>query len=335
MFEIKEDLTIENILNKVTELELFQKYCTNFKRIGKHFNSELRNDTKASCMVSQFNGRLWYKDFGELDKSCDVFSYIGRKYNLSFIETLNKINVDFNLNLKTITVSKSFNDREGIQYISSNSYNYESKVNNDTIIEVNYRDWLNHDIEFWSGNYKLPLDILKFYKINPINKMWINGREYSTGLYTYSFLVNIVNGFKRYKIYSPYDKYWKWISNCKSTDYQGYNQLPRTGKRVVITKSLKDVAVLCLFKLPSIAPQSESIILPKSIIDELSSRFELIYMFFDNDDSGKRGSSAYNKLYNIPERFIPIESGVKDISDYINKYSYIKTQELITKLFYE
>jgi hypothetical protein len=335
MFEIKEDLTVENILSKITDYDIFLKYCDNFKEVKKHFKSELRDDPKASCMITPYAGRLWYKDFGESNKACDAFSYVMRKYNLSFTEALNKINNEFFLNFKVI-VSSNLESQMGKKQVTKDSYvdysNYNKEV---TIITINEREWLAHDLEFWKGRYKIPLKILKFYRIYPINKLWINNKEYKTDLYTYAFLINKVDGVERYKIYSPFSKKYKWLSNCKSTDYQGYDQLPWVHDKLVITKSLKDVAVLSLFKIPSIAPQSESLMLPTEFIEGLKKRFKNIYMFFDNDAAGIKGSLENSTKHNIPERFIPKTSEAKDISDYIKKYGYSSTKLLVKKLFYE
>jgi hypothetical protein len=333
MFEIREDLTVQNILSKINDFDIFTRYCPNFKEIGRHFNSELRDDPKASCMISPYMGRLWYKDFGESDKACDSFSYVMKKYNLTFVETLNKINNDFALNFKVL--NSSFSVKEKKEYVRSNIIHTDYGIKEDTIIQVNVREWKRHDLEFWKGRYKIPLSILNFYRIYPINKLWINTKEIKVDFYTYAFLINESNGIKKYKIYSPFNKTFKWISNCKSEDYQGYDQLPWIHDKLVITKSLKDVAVLSLFKLPSIAPQSESQILSDDFVPKLRKRFENLYMFFDNDAAGMKGSEKNSTKHNIPERFIPIDSGVKDVSDYIRKYGYTLTKKLIKDLFYE
>lgn len=329
MFEVKEELTIDNVLSKISDIDLFKTYCTTFKEIGKHFNSELRKDPVPSCMISYYNGRLWYKDFGDTGKACTIEGYIQRKYGLSYLESLDKINNDFGLGLKS--------------YKNPSSKKYEIPIyteldksiidNDDKIITINKREWLPHDIEFWYGRYYLTLKILKFYKIYPITSFTINGKKIKTDLHTYAFLIDVENSVERYKIYSPFNKVFKWISNTKAHHYQGYNQLPWIYDKLIITKSLKDVAVLSLFKIPSIAPQSESQLIQEDFMKGLFKRFNKIYMFFDNDKTGIEGSKKNAELFNIEERFIPIESGVKDVSDYIRKYGYKSTKKLVKQLF--
>jgi len=44
MFEVKENLTRENVTSRIDEYSIFRAYCTNFKDIDIAFNSELRDD---------------------------------------------------------------------------------------------------------------------------------------------------------------------------------------------------------------------------------------------------------------------------------------------------
>ena len=63
-------LTIDFILSRVSEEDIFSKYCSNFKELGKPFCSELRKDLNPSCVIYQTKaGRLMYKDYGNTDIS--------------------------------------------------------------------------------------------------------------------------------------------------------------------------------------------------------------------------------------------------------------------------
>jgi len=65
------------------------------------------------------------------------------------------------------------------------------------------------------------------------------------------------------------------------------------------------------------------------MINKLSKRFDNLYVFFDNDTAGIKGAKKIVDKYGIPNISIPKENGVKDISDYIEKYRYTKTKEFI------
>ena len=100
MYGFKDDLTKENIFKKISSYDIFKAYCENFQEINKKFKSDLRpDDTNPSCYISQIKGDLLYTDFGE--GSYRAVDYVMRKFNLTFIEALLKLNEDFNLNLST------------------------------------------------------------------------------------------------------------------------------------------------------------------------------------------------------------------------------------------
>lgn len=337
MFEVLEDLTVDNILTRVSEYDIFKAYCPNFKEVGSKFSAPDRSDSDPSCIITSYNGSLWFKDFGKSDKAVTCFQYIMNKYNCSFIQSLGIINMDFNLGLKPYIEHKPSLNYIGlpdIPEITKKTYNTEKP---EVIIEVNYRKWLQLDADYWYGKYYLTKKVLDFYKIAPINKLTLhkeNTFNINIPIETYAFLITIENPIKRFKIYSPFEKKnKKWLSNCKEYNYQGYDQLPWLGEKLVITKSLKDVAVLSLFKIPAIAPQAESILIDYNFYQSLLKRFNTIYMFFDNDKAGIEGSRKNSDNLSIQQRFIPQDSGCKDISDFIDKYRYAETNSLVKHLF--
>lgn len=328
MFIVREDLTPENILSKISDYDIFKAYCKNFKEVGIKFNSEMREDAIPSCVITFFNGSLWYKDFGDFEKSVNCFGYVQRKYKCTFPQALGLINLDFNLGLKQYEVVRPSLNYIGLPDIHIPKFT-ERK---DTIINVEYRDWLFVDKDYWNGRYNLSFNRLEFYDIRPIRKLFLNNEIIKMPIETYAFLIDIEDSIEKFKIYSPFSKKLKWLSNCKAHHYQGFNQLPWIHNKLIITKSLKDVAVLSLFKIPSIAPQSEAQLIPFEFMERLRKRFKNIYLFFDNDVAGRKGSEKNSLEHNLPQLFIPERYGEKDISDMMHKYSFTETEELIKTL---
>lgn len=334
MFDVREDLSTENILSKITEEDIFNFYCTPFKEIGRKFNSELRDDPNPSAIISRYGNKLWYKDFGESIKAVNCFDYVARKYSLTFMAALGKINTDFNLGLKNYIkpltdLSYPLPNDCFIKKSSSNIL-YEKKIK---LIKPVYRNWLEIDLKYWKNKYYIDIKRLERFEIRPIKGFYFEDKYIKTDLYTYIFLVDIEEGIEYYKIYSPFNKSFKWLSNCSSNHYMGYNQLPWLGDTLVITKALKDVIVLSIFNIPAIAPQSESQVISEEMYTKLSKRFKKIYIFYDNDRAGIEGANKTIEVFNdITTVFIPLKYKVKDISDFIDEYRYKKTKELIKKL---
>ena len=110
MYNLQDALTnisIEDIMSKVSEYELWKYYCPNFETIDKSFKSELYKDNNPACRIYYNNGKLLYKDFGT-QQSYSVLEYIKTKYNCTYKECLNIINNDFKITKSNIITSKDF-----------------------------------------------------------------------------------------------------------------------------------------------------------------------------------------------------------------------------------
>jgi len=335
MFEIKQELTTDNILNKITDYDIFKYYCQNFKTIGEKFKSEFRKDSAPSCVISEFNKKLWYKDFGTSNKAVDCFGYIMLKYKMSFLQALGIINIDFRLNLKpyiaNITNPEILGIPETHKNVGAERIDNQFRVK---LFEPVLRDWLYYDVKYWKHNYYIDVTRTERFYIYPISSLYIEGKEVMLDFPAYCYLVDWEDGIKYYKIYSPFSKNLKWLGNCKSWQYLGFNSLPWIGDKLVITKSLKDVVVLSLFNIPSIAVQSESQIISYTMYKKLKERFNKLYVLYDNDRAGKDGANTTIEIFkDINMVFIPESSNTKDISDFIHKYRFVETNKLVKTLF--
>ena len=91
----KDVLSKDVILGKITEYDIFRYYCPNFVLVDKKFLSDLRQDKRPSVVITVYNSRLLYKDFGHTGHTFDCFTYIQYKYSCNFIESLRIIDNDF------------------------------------------------------------------------------------------------------------------------------------------------------------------------------------------------------------------------------------------------
>lgn len=332
MFEVKDELTRDNILNRISEYDIFRMYCPNFKEIDKKFNAELNRAKKESfpsAVITYYKGRLWYKDFGSTEKSMDCFTYIQKKYGMSYIQALGIVNLDFNLGLNPVQLH-----RPSLNYVGLPDRLPPTIRSEFTIIEPNSRRWLVKDRKFWES-YGITKPTLEHYNVAPINWYLLRGKFYNTDALAYCYYITTEDSVKYYKIYQPESKSCKWITNCKARHYQGYDQLPFSGDLLIITKSLKDVMLLYQFGYSSIAPGTESNLVESDFMESLKKRFSEIIIFFDNDVAGKAGAKKNVYHYGIKSIIIPEESGVKDISDFVKRYSYEEGRLLINKLLNE
>lgn len=302
----------------IPEENIFRKYLGSFK-LNKAISSPFRDDKNPSFVVYRNkNNKLRWIDYGTGDTG-NYLDLIIKLYNCSISQA--------------IEILKS--EVKPLYKVSNAVIETELKVEtSNKDIKVISREFnQGMDKVYWS-NYYISESKLKEFDVIAVKYLFIDNDL----IYTYSNK-NPCYAFKMddgiYKILFPYNNY-KWINNCKSYHYQGYNQLPLSDDLLIITKSLKDVIVLSMFNISAIAPQSESQSIHNDFMDILKKRFTKIIMFYDNDIPGIKGADKICKHHNLNSIIIPIEYyekyKIKDISDYIAKFGIDKTNNLINEL---
>lgn len=314
---IESDLSLDIILSKVTEYDIYRFYIGSSFNIGKIMSSPFRTDKNPSFGIfkSSKTSNLLYKDLSN-GSSGNCAKFVQELFNLTYREALVRISSDM-IN-KNLTIST-----EGITI-------KEDYSSTSTIIAVKKKNFTITDDNYW-GQFSLNRDDLRHFNVFPISNYWLNGIVQPWG-YKYDNPGYAYEIYNKYKIYKPLDlKKYKWISNCNMYDIQGYEQLPYKGDLLIITKSLKDVMVLYKLGYNAIAPQGENHSIPKEVIDDIIKRFTKIIILYDNDEAGRKGSEKLSKKTGFTSIVIP-DGEPKDISDYTKVYGLDKSKELINKL---
>ena len=85
----------DEILKYITELQILERYCSNYNGIDTSFKSEFYSDKNGSCrIIISASGIPYYKDYGNGDYFL-AFDYVSRKYGSNYHETCNIIANDF------------------------------------------------------------------------------------------------------------------------------------------------------------------------------------------------------------------------------------------------
>ena len=95
---------------------------------------------------------------------------------------------------------------------------------------------------------------------------------------------------------------------------------------------MKDVMCLYNLGITAIAPNSETLFISEEELENLSRRFKVISVLYDQDKAGKANMAKIRRSY--PDLFyfvIPKNLDAKDISDFYKKYGRDRTLELINK----
>lgn len=314
-------ITKEYLLSLNTE-ETYMSFYTGIPMTTKLFRSPLRKDNKPSCAYWKSSlGILYFKDFAT-GQCLDFVNIVMAKYGLDYYSALEQIAKDFGyMNGQSATPV-------ALQQVSSVA-SFEKKK---SIIQVQIKDFTPAELEWWKG-FGITKQTLKDYNVFSCKAVFLNGKVFllsNEKCPVFGYYFGKKDGVELWKIYIPLRKTYRWINNAPKEIAQGSQQLPDKGKVLVINKSLKDCMLLHKYKIPAIAPCSETTFIRKDLLDDIQKRFDKIVVMFDNDRAGLSAMVKLRKKYpQFHYIFIPKEHKAKDISDYYKKYGNTKTKELI------
>lgn len=301
------DITLDWILSKVTEYDIYAKYIGEFK-VGMIYNSPFRKDKNPSFGIfySKRTNQLLFKDHGtgecgNVIKFVQLYTGI-TNYPDILKDIVNRLNINNSTKLTTT------------QY----------KPPTETIIGIVRQNFTETDKKYWS-QFNIDINTLKKFNVFSIKYYLCNGVV--KGIYKDTNPMYAYKVYNNFKIYRPLgDKYTKWRNNLTEYDIQGYEQLPQKGDTLVITKSMKDV--MCLYKMgiPAISPSSESTFIPDKCLEELKTRFKRILILFDRDIAGIKYLRKISKKTGLEPLLINKKFNAKDVSDAIklNGFETIK-----------
>lgn len=315
------------ILSKLSEEQIFSFYIGSEIRSKKLFRSKLRNDKNPTCsMYRSKSGALIYKDFAT-NQHLNCFAYVMELFKCDYYSALKIIANDFNI-VRDSSIVKNRGK------IISKDFRIEEKEFSK--IQVEIQDFTELELKWWS-KYGITPDILKKYNVYSCKHVFLNDQLVAKSQQhcpIFGYYGKKYQGNELWKIYFPKRKEYRFMGNYPSRKMQGYEQLPKTGKVCVITKSQKDCMTLYSLGIPACAPNSETVIPNETIISDLKSRFKYIICLWDNDYTGISFLNKFRHKY--PEliyTWIPRALKAKDISDYYKENGKKETIKLIKEFF--
>ena len=303
-------ITKEFLLSKNNE-ETYMSYYLGIPVQKGLFKSPLRNDNHVTCSFFRGkSGNLYFKDFA--DGKCLTFEgVVMEKYNCSYHEALRIIAKDFGFT----------SDAPVKKQVIKIQPKFEG--DKQTFIRVEVKDFTEAELKWWNS-FGITKEILNKFKVYSCKTVFLNGYVYAQSAQhspIYGYYFGKKENIEQWRIYMPKRKEFRFIGNVSTKTIQGYKQLPKSGKVVVITKSMKDCLSMYSFGIPAIAPNSETQFLTETMLNDLKKRFQYIVVFYDNDIPGIKNMRKLRKKY--PELnyfFIPRHYEAKDFSDFYKKY---------------
>lgn len=311
----KLNITLEFILDRVTEYDIYEHYLGKFK-VGMIYNSPFREDENPSFGVYKGRkGNLMFKDHGSGIYG-DVIKFVGTLLNIvDYQEILMKIYEDVILHTQRFKKLKRTKDTE-VKFV-------------ETIIGVVKQDFTPVDISYWE-QFGITINTLLKFKVSSIRYYLCNGIV--KAIYKLDNPMFAYQVYDRFKIYRPLgDKFTKWRNNLTEYDIQGYEQLPSKGNILFITKSLKDVMTLYEMGYSAISPSSESTFIPEKALLDIKKRFKRIIILFDRDSTGVKQSRLESRKTGLEAMFVHKKYKAKDISDAVKAWGMLEIQNWLNK----
>ena len=310
-YEASNPLSKEVLLSEIDEYEMYKYYMGFYPELRTSYSSPLRrgDESPSFSLFTNLSGICEYrwKDSG-IGVHGDIFKLVKMLYNMP-------------------------NDRDIIKQIRQDLLKEDYGLTNPKIIlkdrpkdkgptniKVKSKQLSEKGRAFWNS-YSVGQATLDYYNVSEVE--WFSFNEYKIFPKELAFAYRELD---KYQIYQPYNSNYKFRNNYDDKIVLGFHQLKYKQETLIITKSKKDV--MCLYEAgyESVSSRSENTIIPSKFLDYFDTKYSRKIVLFDNDYKGSEDIYWDKKIY------IPIESGCKDFSDFVKKYSLEMGKKLIMNL---
>lgn len=309
-------ITTHEILDKITAYDIYRYYFGEFLPNKKYLNHLRGDKNQPSFTITNRHDDLTHIDFGSDYWRGNCFNLVQQIYSCSFQQALEIIARDFNIRKSDVDIKK---------VVTWDVPKVADKKR--SVIQVKTKKFTKDELMYWA-DYELGLDDIKDY-VYSIDTLYINKEKHCVKndlAFAYKF-------GEYWKIYRPFNKKTKWLSNCPIDTMYGLENI-RECDTSIITKSVKDFLVCRKFITSCTAgvQNESSVAISDENIAYLKNNSKHCYVIFDNDAKGVESCTFYNRMgfeyWNIPKSYYE-KRGIKDPSDLVYWYG---SKRLITEV---
>jgi len=299
-YEDHVDISPEQLLQKVTQEQIFEFILGLPFSFTDRYISPLRIDTKPGCRFEQReDGTILFVDFGDPFKTHRTcFAMVMEKHEVTLTRAINMI----------VQYYKLSGDKMDYEPTPDHPLPlYLEAPTNNTKITYTKAMYSRRDKKFWN-QFCISEDDLLEDKVFVTSRVTIHkrgGKPFTFRPATPCYVIDFIDAVK---IYQPYSTKYKWITNCDSEHVGNFDNLPPEGREVMIASGYKDHRVLrnMLGASSKIGRertgvvwfQNEGCIPAMYILESLAKRFDVITIFYDSDLAGVRAARKLQKVFN-------------------------------------
>ena len=321
-FQFEPKLTKDLILSRFSEEQIMEFYLHMPIKKGL-FRSPLRRDKQPTCsFYRNSSGTLIFKDFAT-GQHLNVFGVVQEIFRCTYFEALRIIANDFG-------IIKDSNLQKNPGKINSNPTKVKNKET--AKIQVEVQEFTELELKWWR-KYGISREILDHFNVYSCRHVFLNDQLVGKSQQhcpIFGYYGNKLHNLELWRCYFPKRREFRFLTNWPSKKIQGYDQLPKEGKLLVITKSMKDVMCLYSCGITACAPNSENLFVSDAILEDLKNRFKHIVVFYDSDRPGLHNMAKIRKDHpELTYISLPKKYGSKDISDFYAEHGRKATLNLI------
>lgn len=329
----------ERLFEYITPYEIYCNFIGYELEVGKFILSPIRTDKKPTFMlfIPEDKDEVFFKDFAWVGGDVFKFVKLYTIYNEGL--TLNNMyeivtHIDKKLGLGVFDPSFK-NDNLNLIHKKLDKTFFTAK----RTIKFKSREFTDIDLNYW-GSYHITKETLDFFNVRSVKKFLNDNDEviFTVNQRTLTFAYVI---FNKIKIYRPEDRLeFKWRNTCPGYYLQGLEQIKKletNNKKLIVTKSLKDVMVFYEFlkdEYDILAPHSETYNFTDREINWMRRKYDEVIIIFDYDLAGVSGANKLRKkdpeLFKVTfvstKRF-KINGKLKVIDKDISDFAFERTEE--------
>lgn len=322
----KVELTIENILARISPFDIFTFYMPNKWRVNEATYSPFRKENNPSFSINNRLGTLSFIDFTNTKYKGDCFTFVKMLFNLNNMdEVLKMIDRDFNLGIQNRTFGQEY------KKITQKYEQPEVAGKRYSLIQVSTRAFTKEELAYWN-QFHQDISDLRAEHVYSIDKVYLNKRLFvlkDTELRFGYFYDG------HWKIYRPYAaKAYKWVpNNTPITHLEGKKNIIGVDN-AFINKSKKDYMVIKKVYPHTCAVQNEGMACfsPENV-EFLKTNSRIQTLSFDSDIPGVTSSLDVTKTYgfgycNVPKEYL--KDGIKDWGELSRIHGMKEVEKVLT-----
>jgi len=296
--KLKEGLTMDAVLSKVSEFDIYRHFVGNFDLNGVICNP-FRKDNNPSFIIGNKYGHLSHYDFADPLWRGDCFSLVKQIYNLSSLnETLERIDAEMGLGFRG--VQKDYKK-------AISQYEQPEVTKRNTLIQVVTRKFTQEELKYWNDYYQDITD-LRNNNVYSIKTLFLNKKKFPLKDTELRFGY-FYDGY--WKLYKPFaSKRDKWLSNVPLSMSWGEENLNKDHNSLV-AKSKKDYLVCRKIYEYTCGVQNESLAaFSEEFVNRVKSNSKDVFYGGDSDAPGKKASYQITQAFrfrhiNPEDRLLP------------------------------